>query len=60
MAAACCLVLSVPATLGLSSPHPAARVVSAAAVTLELLLVLAAAFFWLREEPQKIDYEIGR
>lgn len=59
-AAVCCLVISVPAFLGLVSGKTEVLAVSLAAITVELLLIAAAVFFWVREQPQEVRYETDR
>lgn len=59
-AAFCCLVISVPAYFGLVSGKTEVRAVSLAAITVELLLIAAAVFFWLREKPQEVRIGTNR
>jgi len=56
----CCLVLAVPACLGLASGKAEVRAVSIAAITVELLLISASVYFWLYEVPEKVRRETER
>ena len=60
MASVCCLILSVPACFGLASKDVGVRTVSMAAVTVEVLLIVAAVYFWIRETPEEIRREVAQ
>ena len=52
------LVFSVPACFGLTSDQKEARVISGVAIIIELLLIIAAALCWSKEEKREVTWEV--
>lgn len=53
-----CLLFAVPACFGLASAEREVRLISGAVIFVEVLLVLAAAYCWLREEKKEVSWEV--
>lgn len=52
------LIFFVPACFGLSSEEKESRLISAAIVSIQAVIVSSAVYFWLREPKQEVRWEI--
>ena len=56
-AAIWCLIFALPACFGLFSDSSDTLMIAAAIILVEIGLVSAAVFFWIREEKQEVNWD---
>lgn len=52
------VIFFVPACFGLASAEKEARMIAGAVIIVEVLLISAAAYCWLREEKKEVSWEV--